>query len=214
MILTFKERFRVSDYTFEVQPNYKKNPVDWARGPVLRVQVQFEEWQGGRALNADGFLDIGADTSIMSLRWIRRSASTDLSQPTGLRGSSIPKFDKNWKIVENVSFRIGAACLSFSGDEGLDVGWQEKEGDRKLAERINNRSEPPRMPGREDILIGRDVITRNKLLVLTDGDRKDFSILLPTDAQNKLRRARILKAFDPSSRFRPGWLPWLRSNTS
>ncbi len=53
---------------------------------------------------------------------------------------------------------------------------------------------PIRMPGFEDIILGRDFLSQQKLLLVVDFDEQDFFdffVLLPEDHENQQRRERV-----------------------
>lgn len=45
-------------------------PQERDLGLVVPVRIQFERWLGGKLLEADAFIDSGADCTLLSHRWI------------------------------------------------------------------------------------------------------------------------------------------------
>lgn len=66
MILVARQPFTVSAYHAELHPDASKHEM----GPVLRVGVRFRQWLKGREVEADAFLDPGADVTVLSARWV------------------------------------------------------------------------------------------------------------------------------------------------
>ncbi len=171
MILAGRQPFTVSRYHGSQDPAMAASDV--AQGPVLRLRLSFERWMGGRPLDAEAFVDPGADDTILSLRWI-------LEQ--GGKGS---------RAKPRIALQDPGDPDSGLLDEGAAV---EIEG-RALAlgttRRVRVMSQPP-IPGFEDILLGRDFLAAHGLLFILDGQDQTFSMLLPADEDNQHRRERIL----------------------
>ncbi len=178
MILTHRERFGLSRYHRARRPDAAISLL--AQGPILRLQIEFESWLDRTPQEAEAFLDPGADSSWVSMRWIR-----DCAQKAGTHIAR-PKLDPRSRIVERMHFHLAGKRLPI-GDAGRPVRVGGQERDHGV----------PQMPGFEDMLLGRDLITQHQLLVLIDGDSHNFSILLPDNLENLTRRKRILSAFDP-----------------
>lgn len=70
MILIGRRKFSVSRFHAEHYPYTADSAL--ARGPVVRLGLRFDRWLGGRRLEADAFVDPGADETILSLRWVQQ----------------------------------------------------------------------------------------------------------------------------------------------
>lgn len=179
MTILARSRFRTSKYHRQIRPSATASEM--AQGPILDVQLEFETWLGGQSLAAEAFLDPGADSSIVSMRWIRERAAASR------RPSTRPKIDPAGQIIEDVRIRLGSDCLPIGDRKGaIWVGRQDE-----------NDSVPFSMPGLEDLILGRDFLTRHGLLVLIDGEAKIVSLLLANDEDNRRRRSLARAAFDP-----------------
>lgn len=179
MVILHRQRFRIARF------HYQKHPGDadenLAQGLILNVEVGFEEWLADHSLPAEAFLDPGADSSFISLRWIEEQA-----RATGSKALR-PKANPNGYLFEAVHLSLGGQRLAL-GDSEHPV-WIARQGDME--------GDEPSMPGYEDLLLGRDFITQHGLMVLIDGGHQSFSILDPTDSDNQQRRDQALKAFRP-----------------
>jgi hypothetical protein len=69
----------------------------------------------------------------------------------------------------------------------VPVGWEDSRLWREALE----------MPGYEDVLLGRDFLRANDLLLLVDFSDGWFSLLHPRDAENLEHRERVIAAFAP-----------------
>ncbi len=179
MILLHRHRFSVASYHRRVNPEQAEERL--AQGLVIPVELTFEFWLDARSLAAEAFLDPGADSTTISLRWIREQAE--------LAGGSEsrPMANPNGEVREAIGLSIGGQSLRL-GDANRStwIGTQD--------EVVDSLEE---MAGCEDLLLGRDFITQHGLLLLIDGDESSISLLLPADADNNHRRDSIRSAFDP-----------------
>jgi hypothetical protein len=171
MILLGHHRFSVSRYHAEHYPDTARSAL--ARGPVVRLSVKFERWLSGRRLEADAFVDPGADETILSLRWVQeqggkgRHARPRTTQPN-LREPH------HYLLDEGATVEIAGCTLALGTTRPVRVLQQ------------------PPMTGFEDMLLGRDFLAAHRLLFVLDGEDEAFSMLLPADEDNRLRRKRIL----------------------
>ncbi len=171
MILIARQRFAVSAYHAEVHPD--RAAAEQEMGLVFRVGIRFGEWLDGREVEADAFLDPGADVTVVSARWVasvmeRHAPATDL------------RLDGDF-IDEDVTVRIGSRALLVPQTEMGPQLW----------------SQPGPMAGYEDILLGRDFLLAHRLLLAIDGEEREFSLLLPDDEDNRRRFERVRSAFEP-----------------
>lgn len=169
MILARRQPFAVSGHHGERFP--ERAALDREKGPLLRVQVRFQQWLEGREVEADAFIDPGADLTVVSVRWAalladRHGPTTDLLMDGGF-------------ILEDVLVTIGSQALLVPKTEAGPQLW----------------SQPGDMGGYEDILLGRDFLTAHGLLLVIDGDRSDFSLLFPGDEENRRLRDQVRAAF-------------------
>jgi hypothetical protein len=172
VILVSQKRFSVSAYHTEANPDHAAR--DQAKGPLIRVRVRFQQWLDGKEAEADAFLDPGADMTVVSARWIallseRLDPATDLL------------LDGN-HIDEPFSIGMGACDLPVPRTEVGPLLW----------------SQPGDMAGYEDILLGRDFFEAHRLLIVFDGESRDFSVLLPDDHENQRRRDQVRLAISGS----------------
>jgi hypothetical protein len=171
VILLARQRFAVSAYHAEVHPD--RAATEQEMGLVVRVGIRFHRWLDGREVEADAFLDPGADVTVLSLRWVasvaeRHAPSTDLL----LDGDFID---------EDITVRIAERTLLVPRTEIGPQLW----------------SQPGPMAGYEDILLGRDFLVAHRLLLVVDGDERDLSLLLPDDEDNRRRREEVRRVFAP-----------------
>lgn len=172
MILTRRQPFGISRYHAREIPEASQNPI--AQGLVVRVRVTFESWFNERYLEADVFIDPGADTTTFSSRWIQAQGGT--RRRTRPRVSVDLENADQYMLEESVSIELGGVSLL--------VG-------------PNVRILPPSvMPGYEDMLVGRDFLSAHRLLLVLDGQENTFSLLLPSDEDNRRRREQIHRALD------------------
>jgi hypothetical protein len=173
MILVHRRPFSVSRFHERMHPDTAGSAL--ASGPVLRVRLRFERWLGGEGRDADAFIDPGADETILSLRWIEelggrgRRARPRVSVPD-------PHLPGHYLLEEEVKVEIAGCELALGTTRPVRV-----------------LAQPP-MPGFEDVLLGRDFLAAHRLLLLLDGQDREFSILFPTDAENQRQREGILAA--------------------
>lgn len=73
MLLLHRHTFSVASYHQRVDS--QQATEDLAQGLVVPVELGFESWLGGRPIQAEAFLDPGADNSMISLRWIHETAN-------------------------------------------------------------------------------------------------------------------------------------------
>lgn len=188
MLLIHRHPFGVSRHLRRTSPAWAEQVL--AQGLVLPLRLRFECWLSGRPVEADAFLDTGADTTVISLRW-----AAALGDTTGL---GKPILDPSHRFVEEVYLEIGAHTLPLpltvhgprlcrqQGDT-CPSGWTE-EGWRLV----------PEIAGYEDILLGRDFFAAHGLLLLVDyGVQPSFSLLHPQEEEGRACRNAILQAFEP-----------------
>ncbi len=179
MILLHRHSFRIAEYHQEQYPDDAEESL--AQGLVVDVELTFEEWLGATPLRAEAFLDPGADSSMLSSRWIREQRRT-----LSAADHSKPKIAPDSSLVERVELSIAGEAFPLGDTERpLWVGNQSEHSAASLD-----------MPGHEDLLIGRDFITQHGLLLLIDGEQSTISLLAPQDRANRERRDLILEAWE------------------
>ena len=191
MILFHGQRFGVAKYHRKKFP-YSASQTT-SEGLVVTIDVHFDSWLRGQWVTADAFVDPGADGTVISLRWIDQVAEANHL----LRGNT-PSIDRNMLISsESVIFRFEGQELPLPhGQEGPKIGWQGlPPAEGRFSEAQIKKIQ--QMPGYEDILIGRDFLTRHRIMLVVDGEDRKFSMLYPIDYNNKRRRKIILGALDP-----------------
>ncbi len=171
MILLGRHPFDVSRFHAERYPETAKSPL--ARGPVVRLRVSFERWLGGRPLEADAFIDPGADETILSLRWILEQGGKG-SQARPRTTLPDPRWRDHYLLDEGTNVEIAGCTLALGTTQPVRI-----------------LPQPP-MNGFEDMLLGRDFLAAHRLLFVLDGEDETFSMLLPDDHDNRRRRERIL----------------------
>ena len=180
MILVHRHHFGVSRWHAEQLRPRGRAPRAHEKGLVMRVRVRFAHWLGGNDVEADAFVDPGADTSVLSWRWAALAWDA-----TGRQGELDYEGDvireDVFVIIHGCSLRLPATAIGPS---------------------IMPQDVPPQpgdMPGWEDLLLGRDFLSAHKLLLVVDGDRDGgrFSMLLPDDDDNRAVRAAVMAAFEP-----------------
>ena len=174
MILIHREPFGMSSY-------WKKHHGGIAapeemKGPILRGRVRFAHWLDGKETEADIFVDPGADATILSWRWTALAFDQH-------RSSTRLSMKKRDFIGEDLFLHVGRRWLKVPRTE---------VGPRIL-------SQPGKMPGYDDILLGRDFLDAHGILTVIDGEARQLSLLLPDDNDNRARRDQILGALDPGS---------------
>jgi hypothetical protein len=173
MILVHRQPFAVSE--FHVRRNPDMAGTALARGPVVRVKIRFERWLAGRSLDADAFVDPGADDTVLSLRWVEEHAGR--GRHARPRASTPDPQDPAYGLLEEDAFvQIGGSELALAAGR-----------------KVRMMAQPP-MAGFEDMLLGRDFLVAHRLLVILDGHDEAFSILHPADEDNRRRRDRVLDA--------------------
>lgn len=131
-------------------------------------------------LEADAFVDPGADATMLSHRWAL-SCRREAAIKRALIVEPHPLLDFEGNILETVSVAIGQS------------GWLDLPSELQLARQGGPHPDQLRdMPGYEDILIGRDFLRLHNLLLVVDGSG-EFSLLLPDDEDNAARREAILR---------------------
>ncbi len=181
MILAHEHPLGVSEYHRSVDPQSAAEPN--AQGLVLTVGIQFERWLDNRRIKAEAFVDPGADRTMLSMRWLQGVADREGCYTR-------PLLSNRGVIREGISLEIAGKKLN--PNDSIGLGMQEKD-DRVEGLQL------PWIPGLEDMLLGRDVLTRHGLLLLVDGAGHCFSLLSPCDDENRDRRGRIRSAFDPAA---------------
>ncbi len=180
MILLHRHRFGVSSYHRRVRPAEAEDGI--SKGLVISVELRFERWHGGQALQADAFLDPGADETIISSRWVSEQAVA-----TGKAGL-VPQTEPYGALREGVVVTIAGESLALGdADRLVWIGDQE------------DPESPVAMAGLEDMLIGRDFMTQHGLLLVVDGEREMLSLLLPSDDQNRELRDQIVSILDDAA---------------
>ena len=178
MILLHRHDFGMAEYHRREYPGDADE--DLAQGLVLRVDIVFEQWLDASPLKADAFLDPGADSSLLSQRWIEEQAVASQVEDRS------PAIDENGAVFEGVHVVISDCRFRLGGSERpLWVRAQENEVDAASL-----------MPGLEDLLLGRDFIAHNDLLFVIDGQLRQFSLLAPLDRENQQKREQILEIFE------------------
>ncbi|WP_437484666.1 hypothetical protein WME75_45490 [Sorangium sp. So ce1014] len=175
MVIVQRQPFGVSRFFTQ----HSGQPQERDLGLVVPVRIQFERWLGGKLLEADAFIDSGADCTLLSYRWLEtcwRAAFPDVK----LRR---PLIDPRGWIREKVSISIGGCVLELPPSPQL--AWQIGGA---------SRSDLREMPGFEDLLLGRDFLRHHGILLVID--REDFSLLLPHDEENRRRRDQVRQALE------------------
>lgn len=179
MIVLHGQRFRVASYHKKINPEHAD--AELSQGLVLGVHLVFEDWLAGLPLQAEAFLDPGADHTLISQRWIAEQATQNVSkEPT-------PWISPNGRLLETIHISIDKWHASL-GVSGKPV-W--------LLEQDYGPDDPASLPGYEDLLLGRDFLSQHGLLVVIDGEGRDFSIIAPDDSENRRRRDQIISLLKP-----------------
>lgn len=174
MLVIQRQPFRVASYHKKIHPTHAA--AELSQGLVLDVQLAFEDWLGSVVLQAEAFLDPGADHTMVSRRWIEEQATAHESlEPT-------PWIAPNGQILETAHLSIGGWRVTLGGPE--EPVW--------LLEQDYGSENPGSLPGYEDLLLGRDFLSQHGLLVVINGNDRDFSVLAPEDSENRRRRDQIL----------------------
>jgi hypothetical protein len=156
-------------------------PVEQELGLVLPARIHFERWLGGQPLEADVFVDPGADATLMSHRWIAARWSEARPADRFRR----PLMSPRGFIRETVSLNIAGRVLDLPPSPQLS--WQRTGG----APQPDLRE----MPGYEDLLLGRDFLRHHGLLLVLDGGTS-FSLVLPDDEDNIRRQNDVRRALE------------------
>ncbi|WP_437526576.1 hypothetical protein WME79_41235 [Sorangium sp. So ce726] len=175
MVIVQRQPFGVSRFFTK----HKGQPQEHELGLVVPVRIQFERWLGGKLLEADVFIDSGADCTLLSHRWLEACWRTALPHEK----PRLPLVSPEGWIREKVAISIGGSVLEFPPSPQL--AWQVGG-----AERPQFRE----MPGYEDLLLGRDFLRHYGILLVIDGE--NFSLLLPDDEDNQRRRDQVRRALD------------------
>jgi hypothetical protein len=173
VILVSRRRFGISHRHALEHPEAAAWAV--ARGPVLRVGLTFERWLGGRRLEADAFVDPGADQTCVSMRWVQEQGGKG-KQAKPRTTLPDPELPDCYLLDERLTVEIDGHTLALGG-----------------AGRVRIMQQPP-MAGFEDVLLGRDFLAEHGLMLILDAQGEEFSLLLPADDENRQRRADILAA--------------------
>ena len=173
MILVSHQPFGISDHHAGRDPDARDRPS--ARGPVLRVRIRFEQWMEGKSLEADAFIDPGADFTLISSRWIEGQGGIGEWERPISYANDLDKPD-HFLLNESAFVEIGGVELSLGDAVGITPS--------------------PTMPGYEDMLLGRDFLSAHHLLLVIDGEENTFSLLQPADEDNRGRREQIRRALD------------------
>lgn len=173
MILVQREPFRVSSFHHRCDPEMAVTRL--ARGPVIQVKLRFERWLMGKPLDADAFVDPGADETILSLRWILEQGGWGRhSRPRSTTPD--PQDPAHCLLREAAYVQIGGRELALNAGRPVRLMLQ------------------PPMAGFEDVLLGRDFLVAHGLLVLLDALEGSLSILDPADEDNQRRRGLVHEA--------------------
>jgi len=176
MILVSRQSFGVSRYCAREHTEVALG--ENASGPVLRVRIRFDQWFKEKRLEADAFIDSGADTTLISSRWVTEQGG--VKRRARPKSSVLdPERADHYLLEEEAFVEIGGIELSLGSGLGILPA--------------------PALPGYEDILLGRDFLSRHRLLFVLDAGEATFSILKPSDEDNRLRRNQILRALDKSA---------------
>lgn len=176
MILVRGKQFSVASYHQEISPQHAQSEL--AAGLVLEVQLDFQDWLAGERVNAEAFLDPGADYTLISRRWA--------SQQAHLAGAPqlAPSCDPEGRVLEGINISVG--------------GWRAPLGDPErdvwLFDQEYGAEDAGSLPGYEDLLLGRDFISQHGLLVVIDGEGQSFSLLAPIDEENRGKRNAVLSS--------------------
>ncbi len=177
MIVLHGQRYRVANYHQKINPEHAG--AESSQGLVFEVRIAFEDWLGGASLQAEAFLDPGADHTVISRRWISEQATENISaEPT-------PWVDPEGRILEQIQISID----KWGGPLGAPrrpVWLFEQD--------YGPEDTTAPLPGYEDLLLGRDFLSEHGLLVVINGEGRNFSILAPEDSANRRRRDQILNA--------------------
>lgn len=185
MIIT--EDYRVSRYFEQIG----RVPTSTDCGPVLRLKARFARWQADVEVDADAFVDPGADVSFLSERWLRSHAPAPPAQRLpSLRHKSYPDGQRDRILVEPLMLSVSGRTFTVPlTSEGPRIRLQDLGDGRPNAE--NTTEKWADMGGYEDILLGRDFLDANDLLLVIDGAGRRFSLVVPDDEDNQRRRAAI-----------------------
>ncbi|WP_438033275.1 hypothetical protein [Sorangium sp. So ce204] len=175
MVIVQRQPFGVSRFFTE----HQGQPQEHDLGLVVPIRIQFERWLGGTPLEADVFIDSGADCTLLSHRWLEACWRTALPRET-LR---LPLIGPGGWIREKVSISIGGCVLQLSPSPQL--AWQVGGAERP---------ELREMSGYEDLLLGRDFLRHYGILLVIDSE--NFSLLLPDDEDNRRRRDQVRRALE------------------
>jgi hypothetical protein len=145
----------------------------------VRLFLTFERWLGGRRLEADAFVDPGADETILSLRWVREQGGQG-SHARPRTTLPDPRAPQHYLLDERATVEIAGCSLALG-----------------TARPVRVLPQPP-MNGFEDMLLGRDFLAAHGLLFVLDAQDETFSMLLPADEDNRQRRERILAELSTS----------------
>ena len=187
MLVVRRQPFDVSERHRSIR-GYARNS---ARGPVFPVSVQFARAQEARPIHADAFLDTGAPYSVVSLLWLAERAGVR-------RFVELPATDTNGRVQEQVTISVGSSVLRLrdtrlmrQGDTIGDRPPAQWHADARLCATWRAMQE---LPGFDDVLLGRDFLIANRLLLILDGAAEEprFSLLFPDDLSNRVRRRLIL----------------------
>lgn len=182
MIVLSDERFRIAGYHQRRAPDEASSELK--QGLVVTVELQFQRWLHGQRLTADAFVDPGADHSLISLRWLLEQAQAH--HPSSLT----PRNNPDGLLTERVELSIGEWTVPL-GDASRPVWLFEQD--------YLETTETSSLPGYEDLLLGRDFLCQHDLLFIVDGKKRSFSMLAPTDEDNRKRRERILLELESPS---------------
>ncbi len=183
MIVVNRQPFSVADYHTIAAPAVARRRT--SEGPVAQVQMRFSTEAGEVEHSGQAFVDPGADRSILSLRWLRA---------IGLAAVC----DHNLSILNLLSVAIGDAAFPTSDEFRPVVRKQGQRPDSMTAAEGDLWRQARVMPGKEDLLLGRDFLNANRLLLLVDGVEEEFSLVWAMDKENRRLRRSILAKLDAS----------------
>ncbi len=118
---------------------------------------------------------------MVSQRWTEEQAVA------GKSSQEAPWTDPEGSILEPIFLSVGNWRVPL-GDSGRPV-W--------LFEQDYGPDNMGPLPGYEDLLLGRDFISQHNLLVVINGDDRNFSILAPEDDENLRQRDEVLNSMKP-----------------
>lgn len=142
-------------------------------GPVVDLQIVFERWLKPSVLHAEAIFDSGADCTLVSYRWL---TETYVAQMGSSKRFYPPVPNPVGEIVERACVRMGGTQLVLP--RTTRIARQGGVG-RPLQFFAD-------MPGYEDIILGRDFLRDNGLMLAIDGHVRDTALVSDL-GESKLR---------------------------